>query len=400
MVDGEARVPETVHGWWIVLVGTLSMTFTFGTPYSYGLFLGAFAETFDVSRVTLSTVFSVELFAFYAGAGVVGVLVTRLPARAVLLVTGGTTALLAPSLYVVDSLAGLFVVFGLLGTALGTVYVVLASVVPQWFRERRGLATGVLFMGNGLGLLVLPPAWRYGFEQFGVRRGFLIVVGVSAVSFLLAGAFCRRPPWSEPGGESLADLSRWLVRLAGGRGFQLTFLGMGLAFAWYYLLAAYAVDLFVTRGLSEATATLAFGFIGGVSVFSRVGSGVVADRFGYRRTFLASLGLAALGSALLLVPSAVFVFLSVCVFGLALGAIGTLYIPILMRRYDPEKDTAIIGVFNVTFGVFALAAPPVGTALIAYSGSYSGVTVLTLLASIGAICAVWLGTPPAQLDSS
>ncbi|WP_394341246.1 MFS transporter [Natrarchaeobaculum sulfurireducens] len=368
------------------------MVFTFGTPLSYGIFREPFSDAFGISPLALSGVFAVMLFTFFIGSGLVGVFGARFPARAVLLSCTIATGVIAPSLYVVDSLAGLTVVFAVLGLALGTVFVLVASVVPRWFDRRRGAATGLIFVGNGLGLAVLPPVWQVTISAVGVRQGFLLILSVTTAAFLLAGLVCRRPQWASHSSATAGELLEWLARLGGTRSFQLLFVGMALSFAWYQLLAAYAVDLFAHRGLTAAGASATFGLIGGVSIVSRIGSGYLADTMGSRRAFLASLTSAAAGIALLFVPATAALPAAIALIGLGLGGTATLYIPLLMTVYSPEKDTAIVGLFNVAIGVAALAMPPLGTASVAYTESFTIAVLLTFIASIGGFWAIAVGT--------
>ncbi|SFS65410.1 Predicted arabinose efflux permease, MFS family [Halostagnicola kamekurae] len=368
------------------------MVFTFGTAFSYGVFMTPFSDAFGVEPLALSTVFATMLFAFYIGAGVVGVFGARVPSRTILLVCAAISGLLAPSLYVVEGYAGLLVVFGALGLALGTVFVVLASIVPRWFDANRGTATGLIFAGNGLGLFVLPPAWQYAIDASGVRNGFFVVLSITAVAFLVAGVTCRRPDWAERSTASAGEILEWVRGLAGTRTFRLLFVGVGLSFAWYQLLTAYAIDLFTARGMTAAGASLAFGFVGGFSIISRLASGFVADTVGYRRTFIASLGSAAIGGALLVPSHSISTALSVFCLGIGLGGSATLYIPVLMRTYSRTKDTAVIGIFNVAIGTFSLVAPPVGTAIVDSTGSYTAVILLTVFALLGAIWAIAVGS--------
>ena len=386
---------ETVdsrHSWLVAVIGAFAMVFTFGTPLSYGIFRQPFSEAFGIEPVALSAVFSVMLFTFFIGSGLVGVLAVRLPARAVVLLCGVATGLLAPSLYVVNSYAGLLVVFAVLGLALGTVFVLVASIVPRWFNERRGAATGLIFVGNGLGLFILPSVWQTAFDTVGVERGFLLILLATTVTFLAAGLTCRRPPWATNASATTAELADWVRTLAQTRQFQLLFVGMGLAFAWYQLLAAYAVDLFTARGLTAAAASTAFGLIGGVSIISRIGGGYLGDLIGSRRAFLGSLGCATAGIGLLVVPQLSLLALGIFLIGLGLGGCATLYIPVLMEVYPPEKDTAIIGVFNVAGGVGSLAMPPLGTASIAYTEGYTMAIVLTFVVTLIAFGLVVAGT--------
>jgi len=383
--------PDSRRSWVVATVGAVAMVFTFGTPVSYGIFREPFSEVFGVSSVALSGVFAVLLFTFFIGSGLVGVFGVRFPARGVLLVCAFTTGVLAPSLYVVDSVVGLTVVFALLGLALGTVVVLVASVIPRWFEARRGAATGLIFVGNGLGLFALPPLWQFTLAELGVRRGFLVVISVSAATFLLAGLVCRRPEWVEQSTATTGEILAWLRRLGGTRTFQLLFVGMAFAFAWYQLLAAYAVELFAARGLAESTASAAFGLVGGVSIVSRIGGGYLGDLLGSRRAFLASYACVGLGVALLLIPFVPAMLVAILLLGLGLGGVATLYIPLLMSVFTSEKDTAVVGVFNVGGGLGALAMPLLGTASVSYGGFTLAIS-LTLVIVVVGLVTIALGT--------
>lgn len=392
MLSTDGAAPDSRYSWFVAVIGAVAMVFTFGTPLSYGILRAPLSEAFGVPAVELSVVFSVMLFTFFIGSGLIGVVAARLPVRGVILVCAVTTGLLAPTLTLVESYPALLVVFALLGLALGTVFVLLASVVPRWFEERRGAATGLIFVGNGLGLFLLPPLWQYAISTVGIEQAFLLVMSVSATVFLAAGLVCSRPSWAVTASTTLGEIGTWVRGLLWTRRFQLLFLGMSLAFAWYQLLAAYAIDLFAARGLTEAAASTAFGLIGGVSIVSRIGGGYAADRIGSRRAFLASLTCAAIGATLLFAPQPPVLAPAIFLLGIGLGGTATLYIPLLLSVYDPEKDTAIVGIFNVAGGVGALAMPPLGTASVAYTGSYTLAILLTLGVTLVAFWAVVTGT--------
>lgn len=387
-----AERPDGARSWIVAASGAVAMVFTFGTAFSYGVFFGPFSEEFGISPLGLSPIFGVMLFGFFIGAGVITVLGAHYPPRRVLLAATALTGLLGPAFYVVEGYVGLLVVLGLLGVALGTVFVITAAVVPTWFDRRRGLATGVIFTGNGFGLFVMPPAWQLLIDERGVRSAFLVVIGVTAVAFLLASAVCRHPPWIDTTRLGVADLRSWLRRiLVEPRALSLL-VGVALTFAWFQLLAAYAVELYAAFGLDPTQAALAFGAIGGISIFARLTAGYVADRVGYRRTFVIALGSSFAGLSLLLIPTVPTVLGSVLLTGLGLGATATLYVPLLLQSFDPERSIPIVGLSNVSVGVVALSAPPLGIGLVTLTGSFAYPLVVTMVTTVAAMATIYYGS--------
>jgi MFS family permease len=392
MLSDRSADPDSAYSWVVAITGAVAMVFTFATPISYGIFREPFSETFGASPLALSVVFALMLFSFSVGSGIVGVFGVRFSARRILLICTLATAAIAPALYVTSSVIGLTVVLMILGISLGTVFVLIAGIVPRWFKKRRGAATGLIFVGNGLGLLLVPPLWQFVLSEFGVRPGFLIVMSVTAISFLFTALICRRPPWVEQSGATTDEILAWLARLGGTRSFRLLFVGIALAFAWYPLLAAYAVDLFSVRGLTETTASTAFGLIGGVSIISRIGAGYISDIVGPRRAMLASLLCVSAGISLLFVPTIPVLAVAICLIGLGLGGTATLFLPLIMSVYSTDKDTAIVGVFNFSGGIAILAMPPLGTASVSYTGGFTTVIIITLSMTILGTLLIATGT--------
>jgi predicted MFS family arabinose efflux permease len=386
---------DSRYGWLVVAVSFCSMVFTWGTTFSFGVFLDPLAAEFGYSSVQLSTAFSLELLAFYGLAGVVGIAVSTVPVRPVVVGLSVLLAVLALLFASVSSYVGLVVLFAAMGTILGTMYVVLVSIVPQWFTVREGTAMGIIFAGNGLGMQVLPPVWELAIGSIGLRAAFRWMTLLTAGVFLVTGVVVRRPRTGDRTPRSERDdLTRWLASLLGRRRFWVAFFGAGLLFAWYYTFATHAVSLFTDLGFTRGVAATLFGLVGGVSVVARLTSGYLADRFGARRTIVVATAAASAGFFLLFSGSDALLYAAILCFGVGLGANATLYIPALMQGFTPERDTAFVGVFNFTFAVFAFLAPFTSSLAIEATGGYAvpflAMGVLTL---VGAGL-FWSGTRP------
>jgi MFS family permease len=95
---------------------------------------------------------------------------------------------------------------------------------------------------------------------------------------------------------------------------------------------------------------------------------------------------------LLILPQVPLLLAAIFFIGLGLGGCATLYIPVLMNVYPPEKDTAVIGVFNVAGGLGSLLMPPLGTASIAYTDGYTAAILLTVAVTLVAFWLIVAGT--------
>ena len=116
-------------------------------------------------------------------------------AGAVLFAAGYAVAALAFS---IKSLLLLYIGYGVIGgIGLGLAYVTPVATVSKWFPDKRGLATGMVVMGFGLGALfmskLLAPLFL-GLTGRNLVTVFLLFSGVFLVLGLASAAFMRNPP--------------------------------------------------------------------------------------------------------------------------------------------------------------------------------------------------------------
>ena len=110
------------------------------------------------------------------------------------------------------------------------------------------------------------------------------------------------------------------------------------------------------------------------------------NRFGYGQTHLLNLG-----CVLLVLPGLLSIYVAIVFFGLSLGGVTTLYVPIVLQIYHPDKSTAIVGIFSIGLSITAVAAPPIATTLVSSTGSFFPVIVVTMGTVVLASVLIWLG---------
>jgi MFS family permease len=150
------------------------------------------------------------------------------------------------------------------------------------------------------------------------------------------------------------------------------------------------VAFFVEAGFSPLAAATAFGIVGLFSATSVMGSGLVAERFGYRQTVTASIAGTVSGMGLLialtLAPSWSLLALFVPVFGFCMGVRGPIVSSVSARYFAGPRVATIYGVVYASNAVGAALGAFAGGLLHDLTGGYRAglgmAIVLMLLAAM------------------
>jgi MFS family permease len=282
---------DSAQGWVLVALGVCMLIVIWGTVFTFTVYADRLSATFGLSALQVSSVFSTTVAVFLIAGSIVGVFAARFPLRPVVLATGVGFAVTAGAVQVVESYVGVVAAFILLGVAGGTTFIIIVSLVPQWFDAYQGRATGITIAGNGLGVLTFPFVWLWLFDRADFPTAFGVVAGAAALVVLVSSLVYRRPP-GHSGAASTVDIA-WFRRRVRDRRFLGTAVGFALLWSWYYVLSSQLVDVLTENGIGATVAAGAFGIVGGVSVLARVGGGFVGDRVGRRTVFAACVALAA-----------------------------------------------------------------------------------------------------------
>lgn len=390
---------DSARGWLVVAAAFLALTLTWGTLYTFSVFSDALAAEFGLSTFRTTTLYSVEVLAFFGVGGTASILLSAVRIRRVAAVGVALLALAVGAFQVVGGYWGVAAVFLVFGSVFGTLYVVILSVVPQWFDRHQGLAMGLVVTGNGVGLQALPFVWRRLLSTVGVRRAFLLVGAGLVLTYAALAVVFRRPRHAS---ASAPELDReWLAWVVRQRQFWYAFAGVGLLWAWYHVYASHAVRMMTEAGLPQGSAAAVFGFVGGISIPVRVASGYVADRVGLRRTLTVCTLLVAVGFLVFLGradrPA---LYVAILAFGVGLGSQAALYSPVVINTFGPRNATASMGLFTYAVGVSAFLAPLLVSSLHGVTGDYRSTLLLTaLLTGLGALC-IWVGSRGRVLRST
>ena len=289
------------YGWVVLGAAVAIIAMGVGTLFSLGVFLKPIEEAMGWSRGEISSVALLNWLIMGLGSFVWGILSDRFGTRAVVLSGGALMGLGLVLSSQITALWQFYLTFGLMvGMGVSAFYVPLSATAAKWFTARRGLALAIVSGGNGLGLVLLSPFSRWLISAFDWRTALLILGDLAWVVVIPAGLLIRNHPGdlgaaaygARPTGEvrpsmgsrdALQSLPFWTIALTH---FACCAAHSGAIFH----MVAHAMDQGVAK-MAAATVLSASGFS---SIFGRLGTGMLADRYGPKQTLIATLGFQAM----------------------------------------------------------------------------------------------------------
>ena len=131
----------------------------FGTVYAWSFFQSLLVRQLGWSYTDSAWAFSVAIFSLGVSAAWAGAMLPRYGPRRLAVIGGVMFAsgyLVASLALHLDSLALFYLGYGVIGGAgIGLGYVTPVATVAKWFPHHKGLATGIVVMGFGVGALLL-----------------------------------------------------------------------------------------------------------------------------------------------------------------------------------------------------------------------------------------------------
>jgi MFS family permease len=258
----------------------------------------------------------------------------------------------------------------LIGAGVSGGSVPLMSTVARWFRARRGMMTGVVMAGVGVGTMAVPPFADWLIRTLSWRSSFVVVGLLLMVVIPIAGQFLKRDPAAN--GAVPARRRRDCRRTsADGRLHRPLFSDAMRTPQLWLLVAAFAgfgwavhsvmvhVVVHATGlGLSPSLAAGIMTAIGALGVVGRIGTGSLADQRGAKRLLVAQYGLLALSLLWLAAArDAWSIFACALLFGFAFGGIVPLNSHIIADLFGLRAHGAVLGVTGLSIGVGSAIVP-------------------------------------------
>ena len=328
-----------------------------GTYIAYGVFFTPLMEEFGWSRALISGASSAAFIVGGLFAILVGRLNDRVGPRAIMtlaaIIYGLGYALMAR----VDSVAQLYLTFGLIfGVGLSAIDVIALSTIARWFSHNRGKITGIVKVGTGAGQFVIPLLAGFLIHQLGFRTAFVILGTGAGLLLLIIAQFLRRDPGTtspDAPAEARNDTGLSASQAMKTLDFKLLFLANLLLVAVLMSIMIHMVPHARDLGIPPQQAAGLLAAIGAVSMVGRFTSGFIIDKTGSKPIMLSCFVL--LMAALVWLPQAqtlTGLYLFTLVYGLAHGGCFTAISPLTAELFGLRAHGNLFGlvVFAGTAG--------------------------------------------------
>ena len=401
---------------WIQLaLGLLCMMAISSPQYVWTLFTKPLMGKLGVTLAELQITFSILIVLQTFLSPVQGFLIERFGPKRLLsigaIVTGMSWVIAASA----TSLTALYVSYGVLGgIGTGIVYIGIVGLMVKWFPDKRGLATGVVAAGYGMGAMLTTFPISGSLATAGFERTLIVYGLLLGAIALLAALALKRPPTTQQYSALRAHAEARDVapsQMLKTPVFWLMFAMMAMMSTSGLMvisqMATFARDFGVAQvtvwGLAALPLALTLDrFTNGLT---RPFFGWLSDRIGREHTMFIAFTLegVAMTAWLLTRDNAVlFVLLSGLVF-FGWGEIFSLFPSTLTDTFGPRHATTNYGFLYMAQGVGSIFGGPLAALLYQRTGTWSTVfavviamnfaTALLALMALKPLRRRWLSSP-------
>ena len=403
--------------WIIVGFSFITLALVYAVWYSFSVFFVALLKEFGWSRSIGAGAFSLFIILSSMIGPFMGGMVDRFgPKRVIImgsLILGAGLALCSS----IQTWWQFYIFFSAI-TAIGlgaTGWVPNITIIQQWFKEKRGLATGIISAGIGIGILVCVPSAQYLIIRLGWRMAYRIMaVFIPLIVISLAILFLKKPPHTashqiEVGisvkttkdplviNEGWASQSWTVQKAIATKPFWLLTLSFFLGSFIIQSVFAHQVAFFMDCGLEALLASYLVGIVGIVSIGSKILWGVLSDKIGREITYTIGITCAILGMLWLILysqlPSSSFPYFYAIFFGMGYAVQAALPPLITADFFEGQGYGGIFGILMIFVGIGGAFGVWFAGFLYDQIGSYVPVFIITILCAFFSCLSIWWAAP-------
>lgn len=277
--------------WIRAAIPALLIHCSIGTVYCWSSFSSTLAEQIKVDSSILGWAFSLAIFFLGMSAAFAGKFVEKDIHKSSLIATicftigmvgTGLIVKFSPYLGPILSTIGIFLFYGcIMGIGLGVGYLTPVKTLMLWFKDNKGLGTGISIMGFGLAKAISSPIMNWLQEKTSLSNMFFILAIVYFVMLMIGHLLLKKPDgWVE---DQRNDIPNILVMFK-----NKTFAGIWFMFyiniACGLALISYEKQILQYVGIGIVSISAIQAFTATLNALGRIGFSTISDYMKDRNT--------------------------------------------------------------------------------------------------------------------
>lgn len=379
--------------WTRAAIPALLIHCSIGSVYCWSSFSAKLAGQIGTSTSVIGWAFSLAIFFLGMSAAFTGRFVERDIHRASLISCICFTAGMfgtgfciqfSNQLGLVGTVVGIFIFYGcVMGIGLGIGYLTPVKTLMLWFKDNKGLGTGISIMGFGLAKAIASPVMNVLQDKAGLAPMFYILGGIYFVMMLIGHFLLKKPDgWAEPV-EKVRSNPLAIFKNRTFIGIWIMFyinITCGLALISYekYILKGMGMGLVAISAVQVATAA--------ANAVGRIGFSTVSDYCKDRNTvYKIILGMSMIITAIAFGTSSISNGIAAVVVTLLIlinlgygGGFSTLP-ALLSSRFGMSRISEIHGVSLSAWAIAGLTGNQITAAVQGKTGNYESVLLVLII---------------------
>ena len=398
--------------WLRAAIPALLLHCSIGTVYCWSTFSQEIADFVGASKGTVGWAFSLAIFFLGMSAAFAGNLVEKDIHRSSLIATICFSVGMAGTGFFIQirSIVGIFLCYGvIMGVGLGLGYLSPVKTLMLWFKDKKGLATGLAVAGFGAAKAIATPIMQALLDSTNVYMMFYILAAVYFVMMFVGHLLLKKPDgWVEAHGEkSAAPVKDFFAR------FKIftnpTFIGVWLVFyiniTCGLALISQEKAIFKAIGLAPAVISLMGSLTAIFNAAGRLGFSAAGDLMKDRNTiYKVILILSILFTALTLFTGAIgnqiIVLVLILLFFVNAGYGGGFSnLPTLLSdKFGMKAISSIHGIALSAWAIAGLTGNQIANLIVEKTGEYQNVLYFTLALYVIGLIVNFILIRPGKID--
>jgi len=356
--------------WTRAAIPAILLHICIGSVYSFSLFAKPISDYTGYSQSKVQFAFSLAIFFLGMSAAFGGAFVEKDIHRSSLLSTlcfcGG---LLITALAVhIKSLWLLYVGYGaVLGVGLGIGYLCPVKTLMLWFKDNKGLATGISVCAFGFASTIASPIITTLLNKVSIEQTFMILAGIYFVPMMIGHFLLQKPKdWVEP--QTSSDFKR--MTMFRDKNFILMWLMFYLNIACGLALIPVASPMMTELNMKPTTIALIVAIMGVFNGSGRLVFSAISDKLNKRKHIYY-----VIFTCSILMTGATIIFhiitpLTLILISATYGAGFSCIAPLLADLYSMKNISKIHGLILSAWAIAGLTGNQISMFIQRHTGSY------------------------------